>query len=249
MSKKQIVALGGGGFSMEETPALDDYILSLVEKKVPRICFVPTASGDSENYIARFYSRFRAAFCEPTHLELFRRDGTDLNEYARSQDVIYVGGGNTANMLAIWRLHGFDLALRKAFAEGTILAGVSAGSVCWFQAGVTDSFGAELASLEGLGFLSGSNCPHYDNEPARRPAYHRLVREGMLPGIAADDGVALHFVNDCLHRVVSSRSDARAYRVELIGDEVRETAMDVDLLSHIVRDPIRGRATRIPNSI
>ena len=222
MNKEQIVALGGGGFSMEETPVLDDFILSLTGKTDPRVCFVPTAAGDSESYIVRFYRRFSGSSSRPTHLELFRYDGRDLVEFARSQDVIYVGGGNTANMLLVWQLHGFDDALQAALGSGTILAGLSAGSVCWFDVGVTDSFGPELASLDCLGFLSGSHCPHYDGEAARRPAYHRLVREGMPAGIAADDGVALHYVDGQLHRVVSSRPDARAYRVEMDSDRVKE---------------------------
>ena len=230
MIRGQIVALGGGGFSMEATPVLDDYILGLSENRKPRICFVPTASGDSEGYIAKFYERFKETQCEPTHLSLFKRDGRNLSDFARSQDVIYVGGGNTANMLAIWRLHGWDKALQDALASGTILAGLSAGSICWFQAGVTDSFGDQLAPLDCLGFLPGSNCPHYDSEPARRPTYHRLVGEGMVPGIAADDGVALHYVDNRLQRVVSSRSEAKAYRVELNEDTVVETPLAAELL-------------------
>lgn len=231
MNGKQIVALGGGGFSMEETPVLDDYILGLARNKEPRICFVPTASGDSENYIVRFYRRFTGRSCQPTHLELFKRDERDLHEFTKSQDVIYVGGGNTANMLAIWRLHGFDRALQNALAGGTVLAGLSAGSICWFQTGVTDSFGSQLTSMDCLGFLSGSNCPHYNGESARRPAYHRLISDGMSAGVAAEDGVALHFIDDRLHRVVSSRPGAQAYRVELIAGEVRETPIQAEVLS------------------
>ena len=230
MSAEQIVALGGGGFSMEESPFLDDYIMDLAGNKHPKICFIPTASGDNENYITRFYRRFSRAMCRPTHLELFRRDGQDLDEFVSAQDVIYVGGGNTANMLAIWRLHGLDTALRNALAAGTILAGVSAGSICWFQSGVTDSFGDKLESVQCLGFLPGSNCPHYDGETTRRSAYHRLVSDGMPEGIAADDGVGLHFIDGELHRVVSSRPNARAYRVELTDGEVVETAIKPDLL-------------------
>jgi peptidase E len=133
-------------------------------------------------------------------------------------------------MLAIWQLHGFDEALRKALMAGTILAGVSAGSICWFQAGVTDSFAGELASVRGLGFLSGSSCPHYDGEPKRRPAYHRLVGQGLIGGLAADDGTALHFQDAILHKVVSSRPGARAYRVHLDEDGVVETALEAHLL-------------------
>jgi peptidase E len=216
---------------MEETPVLDDYILGLARREHPRICFVPTASGDNENYIVRFYRRFVGADCVPSHLGLFNRDVEDLTEFALSQDVIYVGGGNTANMLAVWRLHGFDKALRAALAAGTVLAGVSAGSICWFQTGVTDSFGGDLAQLDCLGFLPGSNCPHYDGEAARRPAYHKYVGQGMLPGLAADDGVALHFINGKLHRIVSSREDACAYRVVIENGRVQETPLDAKILA------------------
>jgi dipeptidase E len=226
----QIIALGGGGFSMETAPALDDYILGVVDRPRPRVCFVGTASGDNENYIVRFYRRFSGAACQPTHLDLFRRSGHDLAEFAATQDVFYVGGGNTANMLAVWRLHGFDAVLRNAVRQGTLLAGISAGSVCWFECGVTDSFGPELQRIDGLGLLPGSNCPHYDGEAARRPAYHRLIRAGMPAGVAADDGVALHFVDGGLHRVVSSRPTAKAYRVELDSGDVRETPIEPDYL-------------------
>ena len=230
MDKEQIVALGGGGFSMEESTLLDDYILGLARSKRPKVCFVPTASGDNENYIVRFYNRFNKADCVPSHLGLFNRDVDDLTEFALNQDVIYVGGGNTANMLAVWRLHGFDKAVQAALAAGVVLAGVSAGSICWFQAGVTDSFGRELAPLDCLGLLPGSNCPHYDGEAKRRPAYQRFVGEGMLPGIAADDGVALHFIDGVLHQIVSSRENAHAYRVEVDGGQVQERPLDVEYL-------------------
>ncbi|MBE7479595.1 MAG: peptidase E [Polyangiaceae bacterium] len=222
-ARGQIVALGGGGFSMEVNPALDDFILGLARSPCPRICFVPTASGDNENYVVRFYKRFSTAQCRPTHLELFRRSVTDLAAFAKEQDVIFVGGGNTANMLAVWRLHDFDGALRGALESGSLLAGISAGSICWFEQGITDSFGPELNPLAGLGFLPGSNCPHYDGEPKRRPAYHAQVLAGMKAGYAADDGVALHFVDGSLADVVSSRPGASAYRVEAVGGQIVET--------------------------
>ena len=216
---------------METSPLLDDHLLGLARSDRPRICFVATASGDNENYIVRFYRRFSNAACRPTHLELFRRSVTDLDAFARSQDIFYVGGGNVANLLAIWRLHGFDSSLRGALEGGAVLAGVSAGSVCWFESGVTDSFGdPELSPIDGLGFLQGSNCPHYDGEAARRPAFHRLVKDGMADGLAADDGVALHFVDGNLHRVVSSRPNAHAYRVQRDGDAVREVVIETDYL-------------------
>jgi dipeptidase E len=228
--RKQIVALGGGGFSMEASHLLDDYILALARSDRPRVCFVPTASGDNENYIVRFYRRFAGTNCHPSHLELFRRTVVDLAEFARSQDVLYVGGGNSANMIAVWRLHGFDVALRDAYEGGTVLAGVSAGSICWFETGITDSFGPTLARLDGLGLVTGSNCPHYDGESARRPAYHRMIREGLSAGVAVDDGAALHFVDGILHKVVSSRPEARAYAVQLRNHDVEERILDAELL-------------------
>ncbi|KEQ17298.1 Type 1 glutamine amidotransferase-like domain-containing protein [Endozoicomonas numazuensis] len=223
MLKQQIIAMGGGGFSMEASPFLDDYILSSAGGN-PRICFLATASGDSEEYITRFYRRFTQTNCQPTHLELFRRDKRDLEAFLLSQDIIYVGGGNTANMLAIWAVHGVDRILKKALESGVVLCGISAGSICWFEEGVTDSFGQALAPYSCLGFLSGSNCPHYDGEAERKPIYHRLVSEGLIsPGVAADDSVALHYVDGELYHVVSSKAGAAAYRIEEYKGEVVET--------------------------
>lgn len=215
---------------MEGSPALDDYILGLAGKDRPNVCFLPTASGDSDSYIVRFYRRFKAEICGPTHLDLFRRTVTDLDAFASTQDIFYVGGGNSANMLAIWQRHGFDRVLKSAYDQGKVLAGLSAGSICWFECGVTDSFGGDLARLDGLGFLTGSHCPHYDGEPTRRPAYHRLIQAGMPGGLAADDGVALHFSNGELLRVVASRPSAKAYRVELVAGEVTETEIEPERL-------------------
>lgn len=223
------MALGGGGFSMEDSPLLDDYILSLVKKERPRVCFVPTASGDSDDYIVRFYERF-ARCAEATHLPLFRRKVRDLAAFAAEQDVFYVGGGNSLNMLAIWERHGFDRVLLNATTKGKVLAGVSAGSLCWFEAGITDALGPELAPIRGLGLLQGSNCPHYDGEAARRPAYQKAIREGMTAGIACDDGVAAHYVDGTLQRVVSSRKTAKAYRVELVNGDVQEAVIEPENL-------------------
>lgn len=211
---KQIVALGGGGFSMERSPKLDRYILSLARRARPRVCFVPTASGDSRDYIRRFHLAFRKLRCVPSDLCLFRPP-KDLAAFVRAQDVVYVGGGNTHNMLLLWREWGLDRLLRAAWARGTVMAGISAGAICWFEQGVTDSFGLPLRPMNALGWLPGSHCPHYDGERDRRPMYRRLVRAGrLLPGYAADDGAALHFVGHRLDRVVSSRPGARAWRVE-----------------------------------
>jgi dipeptidase E len=214
--RRQIVAMGGGGFSMEpENLALDDYILRLSSKKQPSVCFVATASGDSDNYTRRFYEAFTAKNCRPNHLSLFRRSVGDLSDYLGGQDIVYVGGGNVANMLAVWRLHGFDKALKNAYRAGVILAGISAGAMCWFQGGVTDSFGLELQPIKnGLGFLPGLFCPHYDSEAKRAPAFRKVIKASRRGGFAVDDGVALHFVDEKLVHVVSSRRKARAYRLD-----------------------------------
>jgi dipeptidase E len=230
MASGQIVAMGGGGFLMEADPRLDDYVLGLSGKTRPKVCFVPTASGDSESACFRFYAAF-AGRAEVSHLALFNRGVKDLRAFVLSKDVIYVGGGNTANLLAVWRAHGLDEVLREAWQAGVVLAGVSAGSICWFDGGVTDSYGPGLAPLtSGLGFLPGSNCPHYDGEALRRPRFHELVAGGLPGGLAADDFAALHFEGTALKAVVASREDARAYRVEKVGNEVREEPLAARLL-------------------
>jgi peptidase E len=240
----QIIAMGGGGFSMEpDNPRLDRYVVERARERMaerarertvervrgearPRACFVPTASADSADYVARFHAAFRALGCETSILGLFKAPTADLEGFVREQDLIYVGGGNTRNLLALWREWGLDRIFRRAWEDGIVLAGLSAGSICWFEQGVTDSIPGSLTALtNGLGFLPGSHCPHYDGEAERRPAYRRLMEEGRLAeGWAADDGVALHFVGTRLERVVSSRPAARAYRVErLASGVVRES--------------------------
>jgi dipeptidase E len=219
MTDPTIVAMGGGGFGDEglETP-LDEHILSLGRSvrghARPRVCYLPTAGGDGEGAIARFYSAF-ARRSEASHLSLFRRTVLDLEGFLLGQDAIYVGGGNTANMLAVWRVHGLDGILRRAWDHGVVLAGRSAGSICWFEGGTTDSFGGLDPLRDGLRFLPGSHSPHYDGEPERRPTYQRLVASGELPpGYAADDGAALVFRGTELVEVVAEEPGARAYRVE-----------------------------------
>lgn len=234
----QIVALGGGGFSMEkDSELLDDYILSLLACARPRVCFLPTASGDADHYVVRFYRRFSAA-CDASHVSLFRRDQgvdgveDDLATHLLAQDLIYVGGGNVVSMLGAWRAHGLDSILRRAWRRGIVLCGPSAGSLCWFAESLSAFHGAPRR-VRGLGLLPYSNCVHYDAEPARRAEYHRFVGDGMRPGFAADDGVALHFRGTLLERAVSSRPDGRAYRVEPAGADgaVVEVPLEVTCLS------------------
>jgi peptidase E len=231
----QIVALGGGGFSMERDGSLlDDYVLSLVSAPRPRVCFLPTASGDADHYVVRFYRRFSSC-CEASHVSLFRRDqGTgaveeDLASHLLSQDLIYVGGGNVVSMLGAWRAHGLDDVLRAAWRKGIVLCGPSAGSLCWFDEALSAFHGPPRA-VRGLGLLPYSNCVHYDAEPARRGQYHRLVAAGMASGYAVEDGVALHFRRKRLHAVVSSRAGANAYRVERGERGALETQLAVSYL-------------------
>ena len=215
---RQIIGLGGGGDTAEQTQALWDYVLGVVGKERPRMLYLPTAVGDSDQAIVGFYERFRAV-AELNHAKTFPWPPDDLRALILSQDAICVSGGNTANMLAIWRVHGIDGYLREAWAQGVVLWGASAGMICWFEQAVTDSFGPQLDGMDCLGLLAGSACPHYDGEERRRPRYHELVAGGLAPGIAADDGVALHYVGTELAEVVTCRPGAAAYRVTAGGEE------------------------------
>jgi peptidase E len=220
----QIVAFGGGGFSMEAgNPLLDDYVLDITGAERPRVCFIPTASGDADHYVVRFYRRF-APVAEASHLSLFRRDKGagavegDIETHLLAQDLIYVGGGSVLSLLGTWRAHGIDTILKRAWRQGVVLCGLSAGSLCWFSESVT-AFHGPPEIVRGLGLLPHSNCVHYDGEPSRRQAFTRWVAEGQVrPGYAADDGVALHFEGRELARVVSSRSQANAFRVTADGE-------------------------------
>jgi dipeptidase E len=213
---RRIVACGGEQLSF---PALTRYVLDLVGKHRPKILFVPTASGDDAVYLLSFYQALAGVACEPSHLLLFNRTVDDIDGFVGSHDVVMVGGGNTANMLAIWRLHGVEDALREAYRNGTILTGWSAGCICWFEAGITDSFTLELGPLrDGLKLLKGSACPHYDSQERRRPVYAREIAAGLAPGIALDDAVAARYEDERLVEVVSAKREGRAFRVDETGE-------------------------------
>ena len=231
---RQIVAFGGGGFSMEAgNPLLDEYVLDLARERSerPRVCFLPTASGDADHYIVRFYRHFSGAVCEPSHISLFRRDrgAADLREHILSQDLIYVGGGSVLSMLGTWRAHGVDRMLADAWRAGVIMCGLSAGSLCWYSQGVT-SFHGETKRVRGLGLLPWSNCVHYGDEPGRKEAYYTHLQRGMCPGYAASDGAALHFRGPRMIEAVSSRPKAGAWCVGDGGEEIVETALPVRYL-------------------
>jgi dipeptidase E len=210
-------------------PLLDDYALSVTGAERPRVCFLPSASGDADHYVVRFYRAFAAPRCEPSHISLFRRDHgpADLRAHLLAQDVVYVGGGSVLSLLGVWRAHGVDEILREAWEAGVVMCGVSAGSLCWFREGVT-AFHGPAQRYAGLGLLPWSNTVHYDAERCREGEYRRLLRAGMTRGYAAEDGAALHFVGERLHRVVSSRPAARAFRM-------RRTAS-----GHVARTPLHA---------
>jgi peptidase E len=204
----------------DDIPLQVKYAMELSGQKEPKLCVLNTAIGDDPYAYLRFYDRMAGTSAQVRHLALFPMPNVpDPEDFLLSQDIIFVGGGSVANMLAVWRVHGIDEILRKAWQAGIVLAGSSAGGICWFAGGTTDSFGAKLRPFtDGLGMLAGSFCPHYHSEAERRPLYHRLVADGTLPGgLACDDGAAAHFIDDTLTELVADRPDATAYRVDPDG--------------------------------
>ena len=218
------MGLGGGGDTGAQSELLWQYVLDLVGKDRPRMLYLPTAIGDHESGSVAFFERF-ARRTEASHLVTFPYPPPDLRAVILEQDAICVSGGNTANMLAIWRVHGIDVLLREAWEQGIVLWGASAGMICWFEQGVTDSFGPQLAGMDCLGFLPGSACPHYDGEEQRRPRYRELVDGGFAEGIAADDGVAVRYAGTEIAEIVSCRPGAAAYRVTRAGEEKLDVRM------------------------
>jgi peptidase E len=238
--------MGGGGYPVEpEEPLLDRFVVELAarRRRQPTVCYLGTASGEQERCSELFRRAYARLGCRPVELSLFRREVQDLRGFLLGCDAVLVGGGNTANLLVLWRLHGLDAALRAAWEDGVVLVGWSAGMLCWFEGGVTDSFDlARLGPLhDGLGFLPGSACPHYDGEPQRRPTYRRLLCEGVLPaGYAADDGAALVFRGTELAEVVTSRPAARAFRVECRDGQLSEAALPARFLGTSPGSPRAG---------
>jgi peptidase E len=239
--ERQILATSGGLKGPSTGPyrahrgALLDYALRLTGQSRPRLCFLTTASGDRDSEIAMYYNAFAGSDdAVVSHLELFMMPNVaDPAAHLLAQDVIWVSGGSVANLLAVWRAHGLDEVFREAWERGIVLAGVSAGSLCWHVGGTTDSFGLDLRPVtNGLALLPHSNGVHYDSEKQRRPLFHKLVGDGTLPdGFATDNGVGLHYIGTQLHEVVSETADAKGYRVERAGaGEVRESVIEPRLL-------------------
>ena len=227
----QIIPIGGGGFYRDpENLALERYILAQTGVAEPRVVFVPTASGEPDHYVASFYAAFLQLRCRPSVLSLFKRT-PDLRSLLLNQDVIYVGGGNTKSMIALWRDWGVAELLREAWQAGIILTGVSAGAICWFEQGLTDSFSDGLRPLGCLGFLSGSCCPHYDGEPQRRPSYHRFLSSGEISaGVAIEDWAAIHYKGTEIHRVIGAKPGVRAYSMRSVYGSVQEVPLPVEYL-------------------
>jgi len=229
---QHIIAMGGGGFSMEpDNLALDRYVIEQTAKSHPRVCFLSQASGEARDYIINFYNAFNKLDCQASHLSLFQPHTADIEDFLLSQDVIYVGGGNTKSMLALWREWDLPAILHRAGEQGIILAGISAGSICWFEQGLTDSIPGKLTVLPCLGFLSGSCTPHYDGEVNRRPSFQTYVAKGdIMPGYAFDDGAAGHFVDGSFAACVSSRPNAKGYHVDPHDSQAVETVLETRYL-------------------
>ncbi len=229
---KQIIPIGGGGFYRDaENLELEKYVLRQCGVGNPRVAFVPTASGEPDHYVASFYTAFLKLGCQPSVLTFFKRT-PDLRAFLLNQDVIYVGGGNTKSLLAVWRDWGVIELLREAWECGVVLTGVSAGAICWFEQGLTDSFSDGLRPLSCLGFLPGSCCPHFDGEAQRRPSYHKLLSAGEIAaGVAIEDWTGVHYIGGEIHKVIASKRGARAYSMRSAHGSVQEVPLAVEFLS------------------
>ena len=225
MADRTIVPMGGARFC----DGAARFLTGLTGNDRPRVLYIGTAMAEDPSSALRMYDQF-APHAELSRLEFFPWPPEDLRSVVLESDLIFVDGGNTANMLAIWRVHGVDELVREAWERGIVLAGSSAGGICWFEHGVTDSFGPQLGPMDCLGFLPGSFCPHWNDEEQRRPVYHALLKDGWPAGYAADTGVGLHFVNGELEEAVACDEGSRAYRLELRDGEVIEEPIEARVL-------------------
>ena len=220
---RNIIAIGGGGFGANPGQGIiEEYILKQTKKKNPKICFIPTATGDNEAYKVNFYSTFTNLNCCPSHLDFFKRT-PDLNDLILNQDAIFVGGGNTKSMLAVWKEWGLDEILKKAYRDGIVMSGVSAGAICWFQNGITDSWASNLKIMPCLNFIKGTCCPHYDEEPERRPAVKKLLLSNKIKDVfAVDGGAALHIKDEKIFKSVVFKKEKSSYLVSYDGKKINE---------------------------
>lgn len=222
----QIIAVGSGYHAIGRRGShLERYLLAATRTRRPRLCYLPTAAGDPPAHIRRVTRIFSALGARVTHLSLLEPNTADVAKLLLAQDLIWVGGGNTRNMLALWRAWGVDAALHKAYQRGTVLAGGSAGAICWFEYGITDSVPGRLQPMECLGWLPGSCCPHYDSEAKRRPTYRKQLLAGLPAGLALDDFAAAHYIDGQLAKVLSFAPGAQAYQVSVAAGRVQEQVL------------------------
>ena len=224
---KQIIAIGGGGFGRNPGDGvIEQYILDQTGKEKPNICFIPTATGDNEAYKVNYYSTFSKLDCNPIHLDFFKRT-PDLEQLIPQQDAIFVGGGNTKSMLAVWKDWNLDKLLKDAYEKGAVMSGVSAGANCWFERAVVDSWEEDLRVIDCMGFVKGNCCPHYDEEPQRRPAVKKFLEDGIVDSCYSVEGnCALHIKNDDEYLSVDFGKEKNAYIVSIDDDKVKEAAFN-----------------------
>ena len=228
---KNLIAIGGGYWDPPFNLKIERYVLAQTGKPNPSVCFLPNASNDPASATLRAYIVFAQLPCRMSHLNLMAPPTADLESYLLEKDVIFVGGGNTKSMLALWREWGLDVILRKAWEKGVVLSGVSAGQICWFEQGLTDSIPGPVTALKCLGYLPNSCTSHYNSEPDRRPRFHQRIGSGeMMAGYATDDGAALHFVDRTLLRTITSVPTARAFWVEKTNGTVTEKPLELKYL-------------------
>ena len=223
VKERNIIAIGGGGFGRDPGEGIiEEYILKQTKKKKPNICFIPTATGDNEAYKVNYYATFSKLNCNPSHLDFFKRT-PDLKRLISNQDAIFVGGGNTKSMLAVWREWGLDKILKKGYKNGIVMSGVSAGAICWFQNGITDSWSSNLKIMPCMNIIKGTCCPHYDEEPERRPTVKKMIMSKKVKNIfAVDGGAALNIKNENIFKSVSFREQKSSYEVSLLRGKLVE---------------------------
>ncbi len=219
---KHIIAIGGGGFGRSTGKLkIERYIKNLSNAKHPKVCFIPTATGDNGDYKVSFYKVFTELDCKPSHIDLFKRT-IDLKEHIYNQDIIYVGGGNTRSMLGVWKEWGLDLILKKAYDKGIIMSGVSAGAICWFEKGITDSLASDLSIMNCLGFLKGTCCPHYDEEKKRKPFLRKVIEDNIISDCIAIEGEsALHIKDENKIKNISFGKKKNSYFISIKNSKLK----------------------------
>ncbi len=228
---RQIIAIGGGGFGRNPGEGIiESYILEKANARKPNICFIPTATGDDDAYKVNYYSTFTKLNCNPVHIDFFKRT-PNIKNIIENQDVVFVGGGNTKSMLAVWRDWGLDSILEDAYRNGVVMSGVSAGAICWFSEGITDSWESDLFLLPCLGFLEGCCCPHYDEEKNRKPALAKMLRKSLLEQcFCIEGGSALHFKNENVFSNVPFLRDKKSYVTRLDkGNVIEEPIQSIEI--------------------